>query len=351
MKRMDESSPRPACFVIAEIGVNHNGSVELAKKLVNAAAQAGADAAKFQTFSARKLVRPNTRTAAYQRTNAGETDQLNMLEKLELSEAAHAELASHCAAVGIEFMSTPFDEGSADLLVRLGVQRLKIPSGELTNHPLLTHLARKNLPLILSTGMATLAEVAEAVQVIDQSRTSRQPPLAEILTLLHCTSNYPTAIEDVNLGAMGTLRDFLQLPVGYSDHTSGTLIPVAAVALGARVIEKHFTLDRQLAGPDHLASIEPKDFAAMTDQIRTIERSLGDGVKVPRESEIAVRDLVRRSIVTARNLPAGTLIGSADLSLLRPGTGLAPREMAKVIGRRTRESIPEGTLLSWDDLV
>jgi len=341
-----------ACLVIAEAGVNHNGSEELALKLVVAAARAGADAVKFQTFRPETLVRPGAEKAAYQRARTGTGDQFSMLEALTLSESSHRRLFERCRELGIEFLSTPFDEAAADFLVGLGVRRVKVASGDLTNVPLLAHLAASGLPLIVSTGMATLEEVAEAVEVVSSARAERgfAAPLAQGLTLLHCTSNYPTALEDVNLRAMLTLRERFGLPCGYSDHTPGTLIAPVAAALGAVIIEKHFTLDRSLPGPDHQASLEPGELAQMIADIRAVERSLGSGEKVPRPCELTVRDLVRRSVTLRRPLRAGEALTREDLVVLRPGTGIPPRDLPRLAGRRVRRDLPAGAMLEWSDI-
>lgn len=339
-------------FVIAEAGVNHNGDLELARDLVRAAARSGADAVKFQSFSADKVVAAGTETAEYQRRNAGETDQLSMLRRLELSRDAHFELAEVAAAAGIEFLSSPFDEGSVDLLCTVGVRRFKISSGEITNYPLLERVAAAARPIILSTGMSTLDEVSEAVARIGRVRSERgfEAPIAEVLTLLHCTSNYPAAVADVNLLAMHTLARAFSVPIGYSDHTEGTVIAVAAAALGATVIEKHFTLDRKLPGPDHLASIEPTDFARMVSDIRSVDLSLGDGNKAPRPSETPLRELARRSVAAAKALAANHVIAADDLMLLRPGGGLPPADLPLLVGRTLRKAISRGVLISWKDL-
>lgn len=312
-------------FVIAEAGVNHNGSDELALKLVDAAAACGADAVKFQTFRADKLVVPGARKAEYQQRATGDGDQHGMLKRLEMSEALHVALIERCSAVGIEFMSTPFDEEAADFLVGLGMRRIKIPSGEIVNHPLLRHLAAKGLPLILSTGMADLEEVREAVAVIAQARAGagHEQPLADVLTILHCTSNYPAACSDVNLRAMQTIADATGVPVGYSDHTLGLAVSTAAVALGARVIEKHFTLDKSMEGPDHGASLSVEELAALIRQIRDVEAALGSSVKAPSASELPVRALVRRSVTAHGPIRAGATVRAEDLVLLRPGGGIA----------------------------
>jgi len=339
-------------LIIAEAGVNHNGDEALALALVDRAAECGADIVKFQTFKADKLVRKGAAKAEYQQRTTGAGDQHSMLRSLELSDDLHWKLLERCAARGVEFMSTAFDEDSADFLVDLGMRRLKIPSGELTNHPFLAHLAAKNLPIILSTGMSTLEEVREAIDVIAAVRAGHgfAEPLGEMLTVLHCTSNYPTRLEDVNLRVIPMLIEVLGLPVGYSDHTEGVLIPVAAVAAGAVVIEKHFTIDRSLPGPDHTASIEPGELAEMVVKVRQVEQAMGYADKRPMASEIPVRDLVRRSVTLVSPLAAGTLIGRQDLALLRPGDGIPPKELSRVIGRRAARALDEGTTLQWSDI-
>ncbi len=338
-------------FVIAEAGVNHNGSADLALRLVDVAANCGADAIKFQTFTADKLVRRGAAKADYQQAATGHGDQHSMLTALELSPAMHRALFERCALRGIEFMSTPFDEDAANFLLSLGMMRIKIPSGEITNHPFLRQLARKDVPLILSTGMATLAEIQDATEVIRVEREAAGllHPLAQMLTVLHCTSNYPAAFSDVNLRAMRTIADAIQLPVGYSDHTLGISVSAAAVALGATVIEKHFTLDKSMSGPDHKASLEPDELKAMIAQIRLVEQSLGDFRKEPTAAELPVRELVRRSVTSSRDLVAGQSIQSCDVCLLRPGTGIAPSELDNVIGRVLKKPVSVGTTLHWTD--
>lgn len=339
-------------FFIAEAGVNHNGNDEMALQLVEAAARCGADAVKFQTFSADKLVRKGAEKAEYQKRETGNGDQYSMLKQLEMSEELHRKLLVRCNELGIEFMSTPFDEEAADFLIALGMRHIKIPSGEITNHPFLAHLAGKNKPMILSTGMSTLAEIQDAVEVIRTVRRQRglTAPLENMLTVLHCTSNYPAALDDVNLRAMNTVAQATGLPVGYSDHTDGITVALAAVALGATVIEKHFTLDRNLPGPDHKASLEPDELAEMIARIRDVERALGSPVKQPNASELPVRDLVRRSITLVRDMAAGQTITCADIALMRPGNGIAPKDLAAVIGRRAAQDITGGTTLRWSHL-
>jgi N,N'-diacetyllegionaminate synthase len=339
-------------FIIAEAGVNHNGDEKMALALVEAAAKSGADAVKFQTFSADKVVRKGAETAGYQKQATGESDQHAMLKSLEMSETLHQRLFDHCTQVGIEFMSTAFDEEALDFLVALGIKRIKVPSGEITNAPLLRHMAGKRLPLIVSTGMADLNEVVAAVDIIRQTRTAKGlvEPLTKMVTILHCTSNYPTDSADVNLRAMNTMAQATGLPVGYSDHTLGLAVSTAAVALGATVIEKHFTLDRELPGPDHKASLEPDQLDALVRQIRDVEVALGSDVKAPTASELPVRDLVRRSITTVRNIAKGEAISANDIALLRPGTGIPPAQLDAAIGRRAARDIAADETLQWPDL-
>lgn len=341
------------CFIVAEAGVNHGGREDIAFALIDAAAETGADAVKFQTFRAETLVVPGAPKAAYQDGSTGPGDQFTMLKALELAPAVYERLAAHCRSRSIEFLSTPFDTGSADTLISYGMKRLKVPSGEITNFPLLRHLASKDLPIILSTGMSTLEEVKEAVAVIAEERKNLglSDSLAHKLVVLHCTSNYPTSIEDANLRAMLTMRDALGVTVGFSDHTEGIVAALAAVALGAAVIEKHFTLDRNLPGPDHKTSLTPNEFACMVSDIRAVEKALGDGVKVPRSCELSIRDVVRRSVVLKRALIAGQKIDSEDLVLLRPGVGIAPKDVSKLVGCRVARNLPAGHVLKWDDVI
>jgi N,N'-diacetyllegionaminate synthase len=332
-------------FVIAEAGVNHNGDIALAKKLCEAARATGADAVKFQTFRAEDLVVPGAPTAGYQARQTGESDQFAMLRKLELTEADHVVLRDHCAAIGIEFFSTPFSVAAVDLLVRLGVRRMKMPSGELTHRALIAHAAATQLPLLLSTGMATLAEVKEALAWVDAARGS----LSDV-TVLHCTSAYPAPDEALNLLAITTLARETGLPAGYSDHSTGIEASLAAVALGATVIEKHLTLDQAMAGPDHAASLEPEGFTRMVQGIRRIAAMRGDGVKAPWPQEEDAARVARRSIVATSDIPAGAVLREDLLACRRPATGIAPREWDAVIGRRTRAAIAAGSVLQWDQL-
>ncbi|WP_449370438.1 N-acetylneuraminate synthase [Thiomonas sp.] len=399
--------PSDRVFLIAEAGVNHNGQLDLALELVDAAKASGADAVKFQTFRAEDLALPGAATAAYQQGATGETDQFAMLRKLELSAEQHQIIAAHCARVGIEFMSTPFSEAAVDLLVGLGVRRLKISSGEIVNRPLLAKAAATGLPLILSTGMATLDEVKQAVGWVQAAWALYGSPLCEdtpgpaagppqggasplggqrgqspsvgapipaagppqdgvsplggqrgqstsvgasALTLLQCTSAYPAPDDALNLRAIATLRTETGLPTGYSDHSLGNTAALAAVALGACVIEKHLTLDRNLPGPDHRASSEPAEFAALAQDIRRIEVMLGDGIKAPRPDEIDVRAVARRSVVLATALPAGTVLRREHLQLRRPASGIPAADFDAVIGQRLRSDAAAGTVLQWENL-
>ncbi|MCT4626530.1 N-acetylneuraminate synthase [Halodesulfovibrio sp.] len=343
----------PHTFVIAEAGVNHNGSEEFALRIIELAARAGADAVKFQTFKASKLVSKGTATAEYQKEQTGNSDQYTMLKKLELTDQLHEKIIQHCKAHDIEFMSTPFDIDSAHYLLSLGMERFKIPSGELTNIPFLRELAAFDKPMILSTGMATLEEVKEAVAAINEAREECGfvAPLESVLTVLHCTSNYPAPLEDVNLSAIHTMVRELPVPIGYSDHTAGILVPVAAVAMGATVIEKHFTLDKNLPGPDHQASLEPNELTEMVQQIRQIEISMGSGVKEPSAKELPVRELVRRSVTVVVDKAEGEILTKDDVELLRPGTGIPPKHLESIVGRRLKVAKNKGSVLLWQDLV
>lgn len=332
-------------FVIAEAGVNHNGSVELARKLIDAAAAAGADAVKFQTFKASLLVTDAAEKAAYQKVTTGAAEsQADMIRKLELSAGDFAALSEHCRAKGVQFLSTPFDVPSVTLLSDLGVPLLKVPSGELTNPFLLQACARTSLPLLVSTGMSTLGDVEAALAELAATWLGAAPDeawsnpeahrlLRERVTLFHCTTEYPAPLGEVNLRAMTTLAEAFGLPVGYSDHTDGISVPTAAVALGAAVIEKHFTLDRNLPGPDHKASLEPAAFAAMVRSIRDVELALGSRVKAASASERPNMKVARRSLVAARAIRKGETITLDLLSAKRPGGGVSPMRYREFVGR------------------
>jgi N,N'-diacetyllegionaminate synthase len=336
--------PDQPVLIIAEAGVNHNGDPVTAGRLVDVAADAGADAVKFQTFKAERVAAAAAEKAAYQKaTTASDESQQAMLRRLELTIDAHRALQAQCRRRGILFLSTPFDEGSADALEALGVPAFKIGSGELTNLPFLDHVARKRRPMILSTGMASLDEVAQALAIVRGAGN-------EDLVLLHCVSSYPADPAEANLRAMATMGASFGVPVGFSDHTTGIEVALAAVALGARVVEKHFTLDRALPGPDHAASLEPAELAAMVRGIRVVEQALGDGVKAPAPSEAANRVVVRRSLAAAVDLPAGAVLEPAVLTALRPATGISPARLPDVRGRRLKRALQAGELLAWGDL-
>jgi N,N'-diacetyllegionaminate synthase len=316
-------------LIIAEAGVNHNGDLGLAKQLIDAAADAGADLVKFQTFNADRQVTRTAIKANYQtQTTDGNESQHSMLHRLELTKAMHHELMSHCATLNIEFLSTGFDIESVDLLVDLGQNQFKIPSGEITNLPYLRHIGRLGKAVILSTGMATLGEIEGAIDALEHAGTMRSN-----LTVLHCTTEYPTPVNEVNLRAMQSIRAAFDVAVGYSDHTTGTEVAIAAVAMGATVIEKHFTLDRRLPGPDHKASLEPEELKAMVAAIRNIEIALGDGIKRLTLSEAKNKPIVRKSLVAAHPIQAGDVFSEANLTTKRPGTGISPMLWDEIMGR------------------
>lgn len=330
-------------FIIAEAGVNHNGDLEMARRLIDAAADAGCDAVKFQTFRAEALVSRAAQMAEYQKTNTGrEESQYAMLKRLELSPEQHHVLMQHAAARGILMFSTAFDLHSVAFLRELDIPFWKIPSGEITNYPYLVQIAAIGRPVILSTGMATLAEISDAVNLLLEHGLQR-----EQLCILHCNTEYPTPWSDVNLRAMNSLAQAFGTASGYSDHTLGLEIPIAATALGARVIEKHFTLDRSLPGPDHKASLEPHELHGMVSAIRAIELSLGDGVKRPSASESRNRPIARKSIVAARAISAGEVFSEDNLTIKRPGTGLSPMLWPQLIGRRASRDFAEEELIEW----
>jgi N,N'-diacetyllegionaminate synthase len=333
------------CFVIAEAGVNHNGDLEMALKMVDVAAAAGADAVKFQTFNAESLATETAPKAGYQAANTDPAEsQLTMLRRLELSERAHREIAARCQERGIVFLSTAFDEPSAEFLNHLGVVAFKIPSGELTNIPFLQQIARYGRPLIVSTGMACLGEVETACSAISSAGNHQ-------FALLHCVSSYPAQAEDVNLRAINTLSAAFAVPVGYSDHTRGLEVPFAAVALGACIIEKHFTLDRHLPGPDQQVSLEPKELTELVRGIRSVEAAMGDGLKIPTEAEKETASVSRKSLIAATDIPAEAILSREMVAIKRPGTGLAPAMLDAVIGRKTRRTISAGELITMEALI
>ena len=334
-------------LIIAEAGVNHNGDIHIAKQLIDAAAAAGVDYVKFQTFVAKNLVSEAAKKAEYQIENTGEKEesQYEMLKKLELSKEDHDELIAYCKQQGVKFLSTAFDLESVDLLNDLGIDLFKIPSGEITNKPYLEKLASKRKPIILSTGMANKKEIQDAVDVLINAGVMKAN-----MQILHCNTEYPTPMQDVNLLAMLDIKNTFDVQVGYSDHTLGIEVPIAAVALGAVVIEKHFTLDRTMDGPDHRASLEPDELKAMVIGIRNIEKAIsGSGVKEPSESEKKNMIVGRKSIHTSKELSAGHIISPEDLILLRPGDGISGIEWDKVINGKIKRNIPSQYKLNWDD--
>lgn len=328
-------------FIIAEAGVNHNGSLSLAKKMIDAAKSAGADAVKFQTFKTEELVTRNAPKAGYQKKTAPGESQFEMLKRLELKESRFKELFAYCRKKGIMFLSTPFDFQSAEFLYKLGVEAFKIGSGDMTNTSLLLKVAGYKKPIILSTGMADLREISEAIQAIYSTGNKR-------LILLHCTSNYPTRHRDVNLKAMDTLRRCFSVPVGYSDHTIGIEVSIAAAARGACVIERHFTLDRDLPGPDHKSSMEADEMKKMISSIRNMEKALGNGVKAPQRSEIEIKKVARKSIIAACRIPRGTKLTLDMLSIKRPGSGIEPGYLNRLVNKKTRVEIKKDQILTWE---
>lgn len=338
--------PVDRIFIIAEAGVNHNGDVPLAQRMVDAAAGCGADAVKFQTFGAERIISACAPKAAYQKQTTGEGEsQLEMVKRLELDAKAHRELVSHCRERRIMFLSTPFDVESVDLLAGLGLPIFKIPSGEITNLPLLRKVGGLRKRVILSTGMADMAEVRRAVEVLEASGTPRSDVI-----VLHCNTEYPTPYEDVNLSAMRTIREELDVAVGYSDHTPGIEVAIAAAALGAVVIEKHFTLDKNMSGPDHRSSLEPDELAAMVRAIRNVEKAMGHGIKQPSPSELPNRAAARKSIVAARPIRRGQVLTHDDVAIKRPGTGISPMRWDEICGKTAARDFARDELIEVEGL-
>lgn len=329
-------------YIIAEIGVNHNGSVELAKQTIDSAIEAGADAVKFQTFKTEKLVSKNAKQADYQVVNTGKKEsQFDMLKKLELTEDDFRELKIYCEERGIEFLSTPFDEDSAILLKELGVHAFKIGSGDITNIPFLTFLNSLDIPIILSTGMSNLSEIEEAVEALQDTNVS----------ILHCTSVYPAPYEEVNLLAIKTLSKAFGRIVGYSDHTLGSAVSLGAVTLGAKIIEKHFTLSKDLPGPDHKASLNPEELQEFVQAVRNLESSFGNGIKACTPSEESTREVARKSIVTLRPLDEGEIITAEKIAIKRPGTGIPPKYFDLLLGKKVKRAVKSEEVIKWDDIL
>ena len=333
-----QGGKRMSIYIIAEAGVNHNGSLAVAKELAEAAKEAGADCVKFQTFKAEKLVSRSARKAAYQEGTTGEGTQADMLKQLELSYDAFRELKAHCDQIGIQFLSTPFDPDSIAFLDTMDMPFWKVPSGEVTNAPYLAAIGKTGKPVVLSTGMCTLEEVGAAIRVLRENGSGE-------IRLLQCNTEYPTPFEDVNLRAMATMREAFGLETGYSDHTRGIEAPIAAAALGAGIIEKHFTLDRNMEGPDHKASLEPGELAAMVQAIRHIELALGTGVKTPSPSERKNIAAARKSLVAARAIRQGETLTAENLAVKRPGTGVSPMRWDEVIGTKAVRDFEEDELI------
>lgn len=336
MKYGEEST-----FIIAEIGVNHNGSIELAKNMIKSASRCGVDAVKFQTFRSEDLVTENAKTADYQQKNANESSQLEMLKKLELTFEDFKELKDYASKCNVMFISSPFDINSVDLLENLNVSLYKLGSGELNNFELIDYVQKTNKPMILSTGMATLDEIKETYDFIENK---------ENLIILHCITGYPTSFEEANLNFIKTLQSEFDVPIGFSDHSPGIELPIAAVALGACVVEKHFTLDKTLEGPDHKASLNPVEFKAMVDAIRNVEIAMGDGVRKFSENELEIKKIARKSIILNEDVSKGRSIEKKMLAIKRPGTGIAPKYLNQVIGRKVNQDLNKNAVLKWEHL-
>jgi N,N'-diacetyllegionaminate synthase len=320
----------PGIFIIAEAGVNHNGSLSIAKKMVDIAVAAGADAIKFQTFTAQALVCVSAPKAEYQKKTTDKSEsQFEMLQKLELSSDAHESLKRYCQRKNIQFLSSAFDVDSVSYLAQLGLNIFKIPSGEITNYPYLRAIGVLKKKVILSTGMSTMKEISDALRILEQAGTLRRD-----ITVLHCHTQYPTSPEDVNLSAMASIHKKFNVAVGYSDHTVGIAVPIAAAALGARVIEKHFTLNKEMSGPDHAASLDPDELQTMVRSIRMVEKALGDGIKRPTSCEKANSVVIRKSLVAAKPIKAGEVFTPCNVAVKRPGTGISPQKWPRVIGKR-----------------
>lgn len=325
-------------IVIAEAGVNHNGSYEIACRLVEAAKNAGADYIKFQTFHSENLVSKYAKKADYQVETTGEDTQLNMLKKLELSEQEFVQLKDYCLKNEIQFLSTPFDFDSIRFLTKLDIPFWKVPSGEVTNYPYLVALAKTGKPIVMSTGMCEVYEIADAIRVLKENGSGE-------ISLLHCNTDYPTLFEDVNLRAMLTLKSEFGCKVGYSDHTKGIEIPIAAVAMGATIIEKHFTLDRNMEGPDHKASLEPHELMQMVTAIRNVEKAMGSGIKTPSKSERKNKTIARKSIIASRCIQKGEVFTELNITTKRPGNGISPMRWNEVLGQTAKRDFQEDELI------
>lgn len=330
------------CFIIAEAGVNHNGSVKIAEKLIDAAKEAGADSVKFQTFKTDAIVTKYAAKTEYQKKTTNDSSQYDMIKKLELSEDEFKKLSDYAMDKGIIFLSSPFDEESIDLLDKIEVPAFKLSSGEITNLPLIKYLTDKGEPIILSTGMASLCEIAEAVKVIKENSND--------LILMYCVTDYPACVDEIDLNVINTLESTFKLPVGFSDHSMGIELTVAAVALGACVIEKHFTLDRNLEGPDHKASLEPNELKIMVDSIRNVEKGMGNGTKILTKNELSIKKLARKSIMAKRHIEKGEILRKDMLTIKRPETGIYPKYLDLIIGKEITVSVKKDEPIKWDFL-
>lgn len=333
--------PNNYTFIIAEIGVNHNGDIDLAKKMIKSASECGVDAVKFQTFVSEDLVTEDARKAEYQNENTSEKTQLEMLKKLELTFDDFKELKDYALDNNVMFLSSPFDKKSVDLLESLDVPAYKLGSGELNNFELIDYVQKTGKPIIISTGMASLDEIKETCDFIENK---------DNLIILHCITGYPTSFEEANLNFIKTLQSQFDVPIGFSDHSPGIELPIAAVALGACVVEKHFTIDKTLEGPDHKASLNPDEFKAMVDAIRNVEVAMGDGVRKFSENELEIKKIARKSIIIDKDISKDTIIEREMLNIKRPGTGIAPKEINNVIGKKINRDLTSGTVLKWDYL-
>lgn len=332
---------KDSTFIIAEIGVNHNGSVEFAKKMIKSASECGVDAVKFQTFKSEDLVTENAKTANYQEENTNENSQFEMLKKLELSFEDFKELKEYASKYNVMFISSPFDIKSVNLLEKLNVPLYKLGSGELNNFDLINYVQKTDKTMILSTGMATLDEIKETYDFIENK---------ENLVILHCITGYPISFEEANLNFIKTLQSEFDVPIGFSDHSPGIELPIAAVALGACVVEKHFTLDKTLEGPDHKASLNPFEFKAMVDAIRNVELAMGDGIRKFSQNELEIKKIARKSVVLNQNISSGSIIEREMLSIKRPGTGIAPKFINKIVGKKIIKDLSANSVLKWEYL-
>lgn len=333
--------PYKKTFIIAEIGVNHNGSVELAKKMIKSASECGVDAVKFQTFKSEELVTNNAKTADYQEKNTNAKSQLEMLKKLELTFDDFKQLKVFAEKNNVMFISSPFDINSVDLLEKLDVPLYKLGSGELTNFELIDYVQKTAKPIILSTGMATLDEIKETYDFIENK---------DNLIILHCITGYPTEFSEANLNFIKTLKSEFEVPIGFSDHSPGIELPIAAVALGACVVEKHFTLDKDMDGPDHKASLNPAEFKSMVDAIRNVEVAMGDGVRKFSDNELEIKKVARKSIILNQDVPEGTIITRDMLSIKRPGTGIPPKFINEIVGKTVVNDLKSQTIIKWENL-